>query len=401
MAQEAILSVNLGSSSLKFALYSIHEEQQTLDLLCKGKVDGLSQTSKFSATGHRGESLDTLEIDTKGDLSAILEFVFKWISQRFENIALKGVGHRVVHGGTFYAKAVLIDQTVLTQLDKLSPLAPYHQPQNLLGVRVLQELRPLIPQVACFDTAFHANLPHMETLFALPHSLWDEGVRRYGFHGLSYDYIADQLPSIVGETALGKIIVAHLGHGASLCALKDRQSVATTMGFSALEGLPMGTRCGCIDPGVLLYLAGEKGYSQQQLEDLLYLKSGLLGLSGISDDVRVLLATQEPLAREAIDYFSYQVHREMGSLIAILGGLDAVVFTAGIGENAAQVRAKICEHLSWLGVSLDSQLNGDLQKGVPVQISNSGSPISIWVIPTDEEFIIAKQTLAVVDLIRV
>jgi len=300
------------------------------------------------------------------------------------------VGHRVVHGGPGYTSPVAVDDAVLAALEGLVPLAPLHQPQNLAPIRAIRERFPGIQNVACFDTAFHRTHGEVADRYALPEPLYREGVRRYGLHGLSYEFIARTLPRVAPEIAGGAVVVAHLGSGASMCAMRGGRSIDSTMGFSALDGLPMGTRCGQLDPGVLLYLL-RKGNGVEALERLLYHDSGLLGLSGFSNDVRDLLASGDPGARLALDYFVYRAGREIASLAGALGGIDALVFTAGIGENSPEMRARICARLEWLGIRLDTDAN---RHGGP-RISNPQSPVSAWVIPTDEERMIAEHTLQI------
>jgi len=297
-----------------------------------------------------------------------------------------------VHGGAEYSRPVLVDAAVFNTLEHLIPLAPLHLPHNLAAIRAVRENQPQLPQVACFDTAFHRAHPQLSDLYALPWKYYEAGVRRYGFHGLSYEYIAATLPRVAPEIADGRVIVAHLGNGASLCALRAGKSQDSTMGFSPLDGIPMGTRPGGIDPGVLLYLAGQHGMSPAALEDLLYRESGLLGLSGISNDMRMLLESREPQARLAVDYFVHYVAKEIGALAAVLGGLDALVFTAGIGENSAVIRARIVNACGWLGMTLAADAN---QQGGP-RISAKGSAVSAWVVPTNEELMIARHTYALV-----
>jgi acetate kinase len=304
------------------------------------------------------------------------------------------IGHRVVHGGTRYAAPVRVDEQVLAELYKLVPLAPLHQPINLAPIRKLRAARPELPQAACFDTAFHRTQPREAELFALPRHFYDEGIRRYGFHGLSYQFIARSLQEMAPQAAVGRTVVAHLGSGVSMCALHNGRSVATTMGFTALDGCPMGTRSGSLDAGVVLHLARERGMSLDAIEKLLYQQSGLLGLSGISNDMRALLRSDVPAAREAVDYFVYRLSRELGSLAAALGGLNALVFTAGIGENSPEIRAAICARAAWLGVELDDAANS---AGGP-RISRPHSAVSVWCIPTDEERMIAEQACAAVDV---
>ncbi|TFH29569.1 MAG: acetate/propionate family kinase, partial [Deltaproteobacteria bacterium] len=315
-----------------------------------------------------------------------------WLRAQFTGEPLLAVGHRVVHGGAEFSRPVLVDAPVLAELERLVPLAPLHQPHNLAAIRMLRETQPQIPQVACFDTAFHRAHPQLADLYALPWEYYEAGVRRYGFHGLSYEYIAAALPKVAPGIAGGRVVVAHLGSGASLCAMRAGKSVDSTMGFSTLDGVPMGTRPGGIDPGVLLYLVAQRGMPPAELEKLLYKDSGLLGLSGVSNDMRVLLESREPRARIAVDYFVYRVAREIGALAATLGGVDGLVFTAGIGENSAEIRARIVDACAWLGVTLDAEANW---RGGP-RISPDGSAVSAWVVPTNEELMIARHTHALV-----
>jgi acetate kinase len=317
-------------------------------------------------------------------------FIIGWIRENRQRLGLelKGVGHRVVHGGDAYSCPVRVDDTVLRTLEKFCPLAPLHQPHNLGPIRSVMKLGADIPQVACFDTAFHRTNPPLAQLFALPREFTDEGIRRYGFHGLSYEYISRRLQVLDPVTATGRVVVAHLGSGASMCALLNGQSIASTMGFSAMDGLPMGTRPGNLDPGVVLYLMQEKGMALDDLVDLFYKHSGLLGVSGISNDMRVLQESDDPRAEEAIGVFVYRIQRELGSLAAVLGGLDALVFTAGVGENSPAIRARVCEGARWLGLRLDPVANDQGQS----KISTPDSPVSAWVIPTNEELMIATHT---------
>jgi acetate kinase len=319
----------------------------------------------------------------------VLTTLLGWVEEQFPHHHLIAAGHRVVHGGSLYASPVRIDSSVLDELRRLVSLAPLHQPHNLAAIAAMAKLHPGLPQVACFDTAFHHTLPEVAAAFALPRSITTQGIRRYGFHGLSYEYIASVLPDVLGLAAAnGRVIVAHLGSGASMCAMHRRQSVATTMGFTALDGLVMGTRCGNLDPGVILHLIQEKGMTPRAVSELLYHSSGLLGVSGISDDMRKLLASDDPLAADAVALFIYRFSRELGSLAASLGGLDALVFTAGIGEHASEIRRRACEQASWLGVELDHAANA---KGAG-RISAHASRVSAWVIRADEDLMIARHT---------
>ncbi len=389
-----LLVLNAGSSSIKFSVFDAGAAR-SLALACHGEVDGIGARPSFAVKDAAGASL------TREDLSAstgvlgheeALATILDWIDGHTAGSEVVAAGHRVVHGGMKYLAPVRLDAEVMDALEALGPLAPLHQPHNLAAIRALAKLRPELSQVACFDTSFHTTQPAVAQAFALPWALGEAGIRRYGFHGLSYEYIAAVLPEYLGDAAAGRVVVAHLGAGASMCAMKARRSVATTMGFTALEGLPMGTRTGAIDPGVILPLMGERGMSLAEVTELLYKKSGLLGLSGVSPDVRDLLASDAPRARHALDVFVYRIGRELGSLAAALGGLDALVFTAGIGEHAAPIRERVGRAAEWLGVRLDPEANA---RGGP-RISVPGSPASAWVIPTDEELMIARHTLGLV-----
>ncbi|HZJ71673.1 MAG TPA: acetate/propionate family kinase [Planctomycetota bacterium] len=391
---DVILVLNAGSSSLKFSLFETGGSgDAALPLLVRGQVEGLYTSPRFVAKDAQGAEVggkawgDGTELGHEGGIAHLIEFLQPQRSQH----QLVAVGHRVVHGGVDFTEATRVTPDVLAKLRELNPLAPLHQPHNLKAIDVIARRRPELAQVACFDTAFHRGQPEVAQAFALPASITDRGVRRYGFHGLSYEYIAGVLPQLDARAAAGRTVVAHLGNGSSMCALVGGRSVASTMGFTALEGLPMGTRCGQLDPGVVLYLLDELGLDARAIEDLLYKQSGLLGVSGVSSDMRALLASDDPRARFAVELFAYRAGRELGSLAAAAGGLDALVFTAGIGEHAAPVRQAIVRHAAWLGVELDVEAN---RTGGPL-ISTHGSRVSAWVIPTDEELMIARQTLRV------
>ncbi len=377
---DALLVLNAGSSSVKFSLYGLEAGAPRLEL--KGQIEGLPEAAHFKAPGAERRWKEPLAHEQA------IDFLIDWIERRIEGRRLAAVGHRVVHGGTRHAAPVRVNAAVLAELEALVPLAPLHQPHNLAAIRRLAALRPGLAQVACFDTAFHRGQTEVAQAFALPPEITREGVHRYGFHGLSYEFIAQALPQVDPRAAAGRTVVAHLGNGASMCALRAGASVATTMGFTALEGLPMGTRCGSLDPGVLLWLMDEKKMDARAIEDLLYHRSGLLGVSGVSGDMRTLLASDAPAARAAIDLYVYRIGRELGSLAAALGGLDALVFTAGIGEHAAPVRARVCRDAAWLGLELDEAAN---DKGGP-RLSGASSRVAAWVIPTDEELMIARHT---------
>ena len=385
-----LLVLNSGSSSIKFALYTAAREPARL---LHGIISGIGASPGFSAEDSDGRPLPAeLPAAAGSPLThdTALARLFDWLARQKTGGQLRGAGHRVVHGGERHTEPCRIDAGVLAGLEQLVPLAPLHQPHNLAAIHALKRLQPELPQVACFDTAFHRSQAAVARNYALPRELTAAGVRRYGFHGLSYEFIAGALPAHLGERAGGRVVVAHLGAGASLCAMRARQCVTTTMGFTALEGLVMGTRSGTIDPGVLLYLMREQSMTPAQVEDLLYRRSGLLGVSGLSSDMRVLLESSSPHAREAIELFCYRAAREIGSLAAALGGLDALVFTAGIGERAAAVRAAICDQSGWLGVVLDEAANRDHR----AVISAPGSKVTVCVIPTDEEIVIARHTHA-------
>lgn len=389
MRTKNLVVINAGSSSIKFSLFA-GDTVQTLGSIAHGEIEGIGMAPRFWAKDAKSEPLAERQWAGAVSYEDLLTHLVDWIELHVGANCLMAAGHRVVHGGLHCVAPALVSANMLAQLQALTPLAPLHQPHNLAPIAALMQRHPGLPQVACFDTAFHASNPRISRLYGLPHALSDEGIWRYGFHGLSYEYIASQLPCYDVNAARGRTIVAHLGSGASLCALVGSKSVASTMGFSTLGGVPMGTRCGALDPGVLLYLMQEKGFDAKAIETLLYQESGLLGVSGVSSDVRLLLTSGDARAREAIDLFTYRVAREIGSLAAAAGGLDALVFTAGIGERAAQIRASICEQSAWLGVQLDAQAN---RHNAPC-ISAPGSPVSVWVIPTDEQLMVARHTFA-------
>ncbi len=380
-----LLVINSGSSSLKFALFT-DAQPGAPAVRYRGQLTGIGHNGIFHVSG------DTQAADmpvTSDNHQQALTTVLTWLSEHAGDFPVNGIGHRVVHGGTRYTAPALVTDELTGHLRSLVPLAPNHLPANLLGITELQKLLPGVPQVACFDTAFHAEKPQVEQHFALPRRPQLEAVRRYGFHGLSYEYIASVLPDRMGAKADGKIIVAHLGHGASLCAMQNRRSVATTMTFTPMDGIPMGTRCGAIDAAVVLYLL-EQGMTTDAISNLLYFESGLLGVSGLSDDLRKLLESNDEQARFAVDLFVHHVVRAIGSLAAALGGIDALIFTAGIGEHNAPVRAAIAAGCNWLGVKIDEDANARNQP----RIDRSGSRVEVRVIPTDEECMIARHTLA-------
>ena len=389
-AMDTILVVNAGSSSVKFQVYSI-EGEGTLRRQIKGQMDGIGSRPRLRAGDASGQSLAdrAYPIEAVPDVPAAMAVAGDWLRDELQVTPI-AVGHRVVHGGPDYSRPVLIDHGVVSRLERFVSLAPLHQPHNLAPIRSLLTNFPKLPQVACFDTAFHRNHDAVADHYAIPHQLHSEGVRRYGFHGLSYEYIARTLPSVAPTIAKQRVIVAHLGSGASMCALKDGRSVESTMGFTALDGLPMGTRPGQIDPGVLLYLISEKGMPAVKVQDFLYRDCGLKGLSGISNDMRELEASDDPQARLAIDYFVYRIALNAGMLAAALQGLDAFVFTAGIGENSASIRARVAARLEWLGAVLDAGENARHAR----LISHADSRIPVYVVPTDEELMIAQHTLS-------
>ncbi len=386
---DALLVLNAGSSSLKFALYRV-DAAGALAPLYRGILEEIGGRGRMRVALAPDES-DRIDAPLDAaDHDAAMRALLDWLEARLGGLRLLAAGHRVVHGGADHAAPVRVDGAVLEELARLVPIDPLHQPHNLAGIRALMQARPGLPQVACFDTAFHRSLPELAQRFALPRELFDAGVRRYGFHGLSYEYIAGVLPEYLGEAAGGRVVVAHLGNGASLCALKGRKGIETTMSFTPLDGLPMGTRCGAIDPAIPLYLMREKGLDVAEVSELLHRRSGLLGLSGESSDMRALLASERPAAREAVEHYVYHVARGVAALAVALGGLDALVYTAGIGEHAAPVREGVCRRLAWLGLELDASANA---RHGP-RISTAASRVSAWVIPTDEEIVIARHTLA-------
>lgn len=390
------LVLNAGSSSLKFCVY--HRPQaQGWQLETRGQIDGIGTSPRMSAKDVRGETVfeSSLNASISDGRSAIDELAF-WLRSRFPNARLLGVGHRVVHGGARFEAPTLITRNVLVELYELIPLAPLHQPYNLTAIERISERMPDVPQVACFDTSFHLKNPPAAKLIPLPKEIRKSGLRRYGFHGLSYEYIASVLPDVAPKVAEGRVVVAHLGSGASLCAMKAGVSADNTLGFTALDGLCMGTRPGALDPGVVLYLFQSLGLSSKEIETILYKKSGLLGISGISNDMRDLLGSSHPDAQLAVEYFIYRAAKELGAMAAVLGGLDGLVFTAGIGENSPEIRKRICESASWLGVDLDAEANDKSS----TCISSSRSKVSVWVIPTNEELMIARHTGALLGLLQ-
>ncbi|WP_010338715.1 acetate/propionate family kinase [Sphingobium yanoikuyae] len=391
---KAVVSLNSGSSSIKFSLFVL-EGDGALQLSAGGKIEKIGIAPTMIVRSVEGGVL--LERDWQDGAALthadLLAHLFAWAADHpLKGREIIAIGHRVVHGGTEFAAPRLIDAALLDKLEALCPLAPLHQPHNLAAIRAIAALRPNLPQVACFDTAFHHDKPEIASRFAIPRALHDQGIRRYGFHGLSYEYIARRLAQIDPVLAGARVIAAHLGNGASLCAMQAGKSIDTTMGFTALDGLMMGTRCGSIDPGVVLHLQTQLGMSPAEIEDLFYKKSGLLGVSGISSDMRTLAASKAPEATEAIDLFAWRVAREIAALAASLGGIDGLIFTAGIGENDADIRSNICRRLAWFGVQIDELANA----GNGPRISMPDSPVAVLVIPTDEERMIAHHSLNVI-----
>jgi acetate kinase len=389
---DAIVVLNAGSSSIKFSLFL--ERGAELELDVNGQIEGIYTAPRFVAKGRDGatKSEKSWGEGTKLGHDAALGHLFDYLKGELADDRLVGVGHRVVHGALDYREPVRVDAKVLATLEKFIPLAPLHQPHNLAPIRALLAALPDLPQIACFDTSFHRTNPDIAQRFAIPAELHDAGVRRYGFHGLSYEYIASVLPRHDAKAAAGKTVVLHLGNGSSMCALERGRSVASTMGFTAVDGLPMGTRTGALDPGVILYLMDERKMDARAIEKLIYNQSGLLGVSGISSDMRTLLASDDPRARLAVDLYCYRIRRELGSLTAALGGLDTIAFTAGIGENSREIRERVCRDAAWLGVELDPAANA---QGGP-RISAAGSRIAVWAIPTNEELMIAQHTRRVI-----
>ncbi len=394
--REPLLIINAGSSSVKFSVFETTADRSVI-LGAHGQIEGLGEESNEQARIELADAENKRLFDQPiaghdhdSAMRAIQECFAAHIGGE---VRFSGAGHRIVHGGTVYTEPVLIDDQVLTVLQELVPLAPLHQPHNIAAIRAVRAIAPEVPQVACFDTAFHATAPSVAQQFALPRALTTRGVRRYGFHGLSYEYLTSVLPEVAPDCAGGKIVIAHLGNGASMCAIHEGHSVATTMGLTALDGLPMGTRIGALDPGVILYLMQHDHMSVSEIEGLLYEHSGLLGVSGLSSDMRTLLASDRPAAKEAIDLFVYRIGRELGSLVAALGGLDALVFTAGIGEHAPEIRARVCKDAKWIGLALDEIANS---AGGP-RISRKDSRASAWCIPTDENMMIARHTRRLLD----
>ncbi len=388
--------LNAGSSSLKFCVYCRPESSWRLE--ARGQIDGIGTSPRLTVSNGAGARFvdDALDKSVVHDGRAALDALATWLRSHYGGARVLGVGHRVVHGGAMFTGPTIVTPEVLESLRTLVPLAPLHQPHNLAAIDAVAARLPDVPQVACFDTSFHRGQAAVAEVIPLPRDVCRDGVQRYGFHGLSYEYIASVLPEVAPEIATGRVIVAHLGSGASMCALNNGRSVDHTLGFTALDGLCMGTRPGAVDPGVILYLFQSLGLSAAEVETILYKKSGLLGISGISNDMRDLTGSSEPGARLAVDYFVYRAAKEIGALAAVLGGIDGLVFTAGIGENSAEIRSRICEASAWLGIELDHEAN---TRRAP-RISTAGSRVSAWVIPTNEELMIARHTALLLGLVE-
>jgi len=390
------LVLNAGSSSLKFCVFNRHGEKDW-QVAARGQIEGIGTSPRLCAKDAQGVVLVNNILDvTVSDGHAAIDALASWLRSKWHGAHVLGIGHRVVHGGMRYGQPVLVTRQILSHLYEVVPLAPLHQPYNLAAIDAVFERMPDVPQVACFDTGFHSSHSQVADLIPLPRGICNSGLRRYGFHGLSYEYIASVLPEVAPEIAKGRVIVAHLGSGASLCALNDGKSVDSTLGFTALDGLCMGTRPGVLDPGVVLYLFQNLGLTAKEVETVLYKQSGLLGISGISNDMRDLLGRSEPEARLAVDYFVYRAAKEIGALTAVLDGIDALVFTAGIGENSPEIRRRICEASAWLGVDLDAQANASGS----TRISTPQSKVSAWVVPTNEELMIARHTWSLLGLMQ-
>jgi len=384
---DAIAVFNAGSSSVRFSLYRVGATGEPQPL-AEGMVDGLGQAPRLSAQGWQGEKLIDSHWNPSASHEDVIADLVAWITAHLGEGKLRAAGHRIVHGGLHYTRPVRVDASVLRDLKALAPLAPLHQPHNVAAIEAIARHLPELPQVACFDTAFHAGMPAVARDYALPRELCQQGLHRYGFHGLSCEYISSELNRLAPGIAAGRVVIAHLGAGASLTAVQAGRSVANSMGFSTLDGLPMASRCGSLDPGLILYLLREQRMDAATLEDLLYRQSGLLGLSGISGDLRTLLASDDPAAAAAVQTLVYRIHRELGSMAAALGGLDALVFTAGIGEHSVRIRAEVCSLAGWLGVQLDEAAN---LRGQGL-ISRPDSRVAVWVLPTDEDRVIAGHT---------
>ncbi len=379
-----IFTINSGSSSVKFAIF----ENEGDNLVAEGAVERIGQAPhlKFSKNGEEVLDFDINKDDAR-DNPSTLKAIFRELKQAADEFRIDAIGHRIVHGGPNLDKPVVIDDIMMDQLLQLSPFAPLHQPHNIAGVQIAREEFPDALQVGCFDTAFHRHHPFVNDAFAIPRRYYDMGVRRYGFHGLSYEYITSKLKADYPELHKGRVVVCHLGSGASMCAISNGQSKASTMGFSALDGLPMGTRCGQIDPEVVLFLMEHENMTTEEVTTMLYKESGLLGMSGVSNDIRDLDRSDNPHARQAMDYFAFRIRRELGAMAATLGGLDAVVFTGGIGEHHAWTRRQACQGMEFMGIALDIKAN----EANAAEINGNGS-VKVLVLPTSEELVIARST---------
>jgi acetate kinase len=390
--RQPILVINAGSSSIKFSVFDTAADR-SLSVGVHGQVEGIGSSPRLEVGDAQGNKLAEQPLTRQGHEGAVAA-IHEWFAGHIgSESGFDGVGHRVVHGGLKYSQPALVDSQLLADLEELVPLAPLHEPHQIAAIRAVSAAAPKVRQVVCFDTAFHRQQSLLAQEFALPRELTAKGIRRYGFHGLSYEYIVSVLPRIAPECARGKLIVAHLGNGASMCAIHDGRSVSSTMGLTPVDGLPMGTRSGALDPGVMLYLMQHERMDAAAIEQLIYQRCGLLGVSGLSSDMRTLLASELPAAKEAVDLFVYRIGRELGSLVAALGGLDALVFTGGIGEHAWQIRSRVCQDARWIGFSLDEPAN---VKGGP-RISRAGSSPTAWVIPTDENLMVARHTRRLLD----
>jgi acetate kinase len=385
MMEPGLLVINAGSSSIKFAGY-VDGGKNEPSFLGKGQVEGLRTEPRFVCKNAVGEVMGEHQWPGAITHGEAIDYIIGWIEERATNVRVAAAGHRVVFGGAAYTGPTRLDERAIAEIEKLVAFFPLHLPHNLAAIKALAELHPALPQVACFDNSFHNTQPNVAQLFALPRRLFEQGIRRYGFHGLSYEYIARVLPDYAPNAS--RVVVAHLGSGASMCALRDGKSIESTLGFSGLDGLPMGTRTGVLDPGVMLYLLQTLGMDAKAIEKLLYTESGLLGVSGISNDMRDLLASDDSKAAEAVDLFVYHIAKNLGALAAVLEGIDALVFTAGIGEHAAEIRERVCRRAEWLGIHLDPTANN----AGGARITTPESPVSAWVIPTDEERMIAIHT---------
>lgn len=392
MCDAAILTINAGSSSIKFSVYGANDLIERIT----GQVDSLAPDRQTTLTIKAQDGERQISNITASNHHEALGEIMARSDQLFAGSQIVGAGHRIVHGGTKFDAPARLTTETMAELATFEPLAPLHQPHNLDAARATAKAFPQALQIGCFDTAFHRAHPWVNDTFALPRKWYDEGVRRYGFHGISYDYITSQLAATDPELYQGRVIICHLGNGASMCAVKNGKSVGSTMGFSPLDGLPMGTRCGQLDPGVLLFMMDQKGMTSQQISNLLYKESGLKGLSGISNDMRDLEASDDPAAAEAIDYFVFRIRREIGGMTAVLGGLDALVFCGGIGENSSKIRSRVCDDMDWLGLAIDGEANRNHHR----EISTGATKVAVLVIPTDEEIVIARAVKAALDALN-